>query len=66
MIYRTFIGYSSEDDELAQYIYDSLDRIVQIQPYKAEIHPKYGEDFKEKLQNELYESHFARARIYSQ
>ena len=58
MVYRTFIGYSSEDDDLAQYIHDSLGRIVQIQPYKAEIYPDYGEDFKKRLQNELYESHF--------
>lgn len=58
MSYRTFIGYSSEDDNLAQYIHDCLERIVQIQPYKAEIYPDYGEDFKERLQNELDNSHF--------
>jgi len=58
MSYRTFITYSGEDENLAQWIYDSLGRIVQIQPYKAEIYPDYGEDFKKRLQDELYESHF--------
>lgn len=58
MTYRTFIGYSSEDDKLAQYIHDCLERIVQIQPYKAEIYLEFGEDSKKKLQNELDNSYF--------
>jgi len=58
MSYKTFIGYSSEDKNLAQYIHDCLERIVQIQPYLAEIYPSYGEDFKKTLQNELYNSKF--------
>ena len=57
MSYRVFIGYAGEDDKYAQYIHDSLARIVQIQPYKAEIYLEYGEDFKQRIQNELYESH---------
>jgi len=56
--YRTFIGYSSEDEKLAQYIHDCLGRIVQIQPYKAEIYLEFGEDSKKKLQNELDNSYF--------
>lgn len=52
-----FIGYASEDDSFAQYIHDSLGRIVQIQPYKAEIYVEYGENFKQRIQNDLHESH---------
>jgi len=58
MSYRAFIGYSSEDEELAQYIHDCLGRIIQIQPYKAEIYLEFGEDSKKKLQNELDNSYF--------
>lgn len=58
MSYKAFIGYASEDDSFAQYIHDSLSRIVQIHPYKAEIYLEYGEDFKQRIQNELSESYF--------
>lgn len=58
MSYKAFIGYASEDNQYAQDIHDSLARIVQIQPYKAEIYLKYGEDFKQRIQNELHESYF--------
>ena len=58
MVYKTFIGYSNEDKNLAKYTHDSLERIVQIQPYLAEIYPDYGEDFKKRLEDELYDSHF--------
>jgi len=58
MTYQVFIGYSSEDNDKAQHIHDSLRRIVQIQPYKAEFYPDYGEDFKERILNKLYESYF--------
>lgn len=58
MNHRIFIGYSSEDNDKAQYIHDCLDRIVQFKPYKAEMYKEYGEDFKKRLQRELYESHF--------
>lgn len=58
MKYKVFIGYSSEDNDKAQYVYDCLARIVEIIPYKAEMYPAFGEDFKQRLQNELYESHF--------
>jgi hypothetical protein len=57
MSYKVFIGYAGEDDSFAQYIHDSLGRIAQIQPYKAEIYLEYGEDFKQRIQNELHESH---------
>jgi hypothetical protein len=58
MKYKVFIGYSSEDNDKAQYIYNCLGRIVQFVPYKAELYKAYGEDFKQRIQNELYESHF--------
>ena len=58
MAWKVFIGYSSEDDELAQYIHDCLKRIVQIQPYKAENYLQFGEDFKKKIQNEQDTSQF--------
>lgn len=58
MSYKAFIGYSREDKTLAQSIHDSLTRIVQIQPYLAEIYPNYGEDFKERIKNELDNSFF--------
>jgi hypothetical protein len=58
MSYKVFIAYAGEDDTSAQYIHDSLTRIVQLQPYKAEFYLEYGEDFKQRIQNELHESHF--------
>jgi len=57
-VYKVFIGYSSEDKKLAQYIHDCLIRIVQIQPHLAEEYLNYGEDFKEKIMNELDNSSF--------
>jgi len=58
MNYKVFIGYSSEDDDKAQYIHDCLARIVQIRPYKAELYQAYGEDFRQRIQRQLEESHF--------
>jgi len=58
MDYKIFIGYSSEDNDKAQYIHDCLARIVEFIPYKAELYQEYGEDFKRRLQRELHESHF--------
>ncbi len=58
MVWKVFIGYSSADNDKAQYIFDWLGRIVQIQPYKAEIYPQFGEDFKKRIQNELDTSQF--------
>lgn len=55
---KVFIGYSNEDNEMAQYIHDCLGRIVEFLPYKAELYQEYGEDFKQRIQNELYESQF--------
>lgn len=56
--YRTFIAYSSENDEYAKNIHDSLEHIAEVTPYKAEKYPDYGRDFKKRLQNQLFESHF--------
>jgi hypothetical protein len=58
MNYRVFIGYSNEDNEMAQYIYHCLGRIFEFLPYKAELYQAYGEDFKQRIQDELYASHF--------
>lgn len=58
MVYKLFIGYSSEDKKFAQYIHDCLDRIVQIQPYLAEEYLNYGEDWKIRIMNELDNSDF--------
>lgn len=55
---KTFICYSGEDEDKANYIFRSLSRIIQIQPYKAEIHPNYGEDFKKRIESELSNSIF--------
>ena len=58
MDYKIFIGYSSEDNEIAQHIYSCLGKVAQFKPYKAELYQTYGEDFKQRIQNELYASHF--------
>ena len=58
MNFKVFIGYSSEDNDKAQYIYNCLARIVEITPYKAELYKVYGEDFKQRIQNELFSSQF--------
>ena len=58
MNYKVFIGYSSEDNDKAQYIHNCLGRIVEITPYKAELYKAYGEDFKQRIQNELFSSQF--------
>jgi len=58
MDYKVFVGYASEDNDKAQYIYYCLGRIVEILPYKAELYKAYGEDFKQRIQKELEESHF--------
>ena len=58
MNYQVFICYSGEDNDKAQYIHDCLARMVQIIPYKAERYQAYGEDFKQRIQERLHESHF--------
>jgi len=58
MNYKVFIGYSSEDNDKAQYIHDCLGSIVQLLPYKAELYQAYGEDFKQRIQRQLEESYF--------
>lgn len=58
MNYKVFIGYSSEDDDKAQYIHDCLSRIVEFRPYKAELYKAIGEDFKQRIRKRLHESHF--------
>lgn len=58
MKYKVFIGYSSQDNDKAQYIFACLGRIEELTPYKAELYPVYGEDFKQRIQNELHQCHF--------
>lgn len=58
MKYKVFIGYSSNDNDKAQSIYDCLSRIVEITPYKAEIFLDYGEDFRKRIMSELENSRF--------
>jgi hypothetical protein len=57
MDFKVFIGYAKEDDDKASYIFSCLNGIVGIQPYKAEFFKECGEDFKEKIQRELTDSH---------
>ncbi len=58
MSYRTFITYSREDEQYATSIFNSLNRIVEIIPFKAEVFPIYGKDFKQKIEDALSESTF--------
>lgn len=47
--YYLFIGYSGEDKQHAEFIYQCLSQIAEIQPYLAEIVPNYGENFKKRI-----------------
>lgn len=58
MGYKTFIGYTNEDNDIAEFIYDCLSRIVQIELYKADVYKEYGGDYKQRIQEVLYESNF--------
>ncbi len=58
LTYKTFIAYAKEDNELAQLILDSLATIAELQPYKAENYPVYGEEFKQRIQSEIINSFF--------
>jgi hypothetical protein len=58
LIYKTFIAYSGEDNQTAQYIHDSLGKITQLQPYKAENYLDFGSEFKQRIQNEIIDSIF--------
>ena len=57
-IYKTFIAYANEDNKIAQLIHDSLSTIAELQPYKAENYPSYGEEFKQRIQAEIINSFF--------
>jgi hypothetical protein len=58
LIYKTFIAYANEDNEIAQLIHDSLSTIAELQPYKAENYPYFGEEFKQRIQAEIINSFF--------
>lgn len=58
MNYNIFISYAGEDNNLAQLLYDSLGRIVQFRPYKAENYLSFEEGFKQRIQNEIINSFF--------
>jgi hypothetical protein len=61
--YNIFISYASEDNNLAQLLYDSLGRIVQFRPYKAENYLNFNEDFKQRIQAALIDSDFVIALL---
>ena len=48
----------NEDNKIAQLIHDSLSTIAELQPYKAENYPSYGEEFKQRIQAEIINSFF--------
>lgn len=58
MNYNIFISYAGEDNNLAQLLHDSLGRIVQFRPYKAENYLSFEEGFKLRIQNEIINSSF--------
>jgi hypothetical protein len=56
--YHIFISYAGEDNSLAQLLYDSLGRIVQFKPYKAENYLNFQDGFKQRIQSEIINSFF--------
>jgi len=56
--WKVFIGYSNQDENYAEFLRRCLERIVEIIPYKAEFYKEFGGDFKQRIQRELYQSHF--------
>jgi hypothetical protein len=56
--YNIFISYSGEDNGLAQLLHDSLGRIVQFRPYKAENYLSFQEEFKKRIQDEIINCNF--------
>jgi hypothetical protein len=57
MSYKIFIAYSGEDEQIANYIYDCLSKIVQFQPYKSENFPDFGTNFIERIKKEIRDSY---------
>jgi hypothetical protein len=58
LTYNIFISYAGGDNDLAQLLYDSLEKIKQFRPYKAENYLSFEEGFKQRIQNEIINSHF--------
>jgi hypothetical protein len=58
MEYKVFIGYSKEDEKYAESLRQSLGKIIELIPYKAEVYKQFGEDFKNRLRNEIASSQF--------
>jgi hypothetical protein len=56
--YNIFISYAGEDNNLAQLLYDSLGRIVQFSPYKAENYLSFQEGFKQRIEAAIIDSFF--------
>ena len=58
MAFGVFISYSKEDKDIADQIFYSLQRIVEISPFMAEYFPQAGIDLKQKISNDLDKSSF--------
>ncbi len=61
--YNIFISYSSADNTLAQHLCDSLGRIVQFRPYKAENYLSFEVGFKQRIQDAIINSFFVIALL---
>ncbi|MCW4028899.1 MAG: toll/interleukin-1 receptor domain-containing protein [Candidatus Bathyarchaeota archaeon] len=61
--YYIFISYASADNNLAQLLCDSLGRIVQFRPYKAENYPSFEVGFKQRIQSAIINSFFVIALL---
>ena len=54
--YGVFIAHAHEDKVLARKVKDTLDRILELSPYLAEDYQLAGENFKERIMNDIYQS----------
>jgi hypothetical protein len=61
--YNIFISYASADNNLAQLLCDSLGRIVQFKPYKAENYLSFDVGFKQRIQGAIINSFFVIALL---
>jgi hypothetical protein len=61
--YNIFISYANEDNNIAQLLCDSLGRVAQFRPYKAENYPNFKVGFKQRIQGAIIESFFVIALL---
>lgn len=57
-IYNIFIAHSSRDEQLARKICNTLLRVNEFRPYLAQDYPSYGESFKERIQNAIFDCNY--------